>query len=44
MEQGKLANLGADEQVVPLSEARRVREPEREPERLLGKKTPKGRC
>src|SRR5262249_24844371 len=39
MEQGELEILGADEQVVPLSEARQLRARVRELERLLGKKT-----
>ena len=39
MEQGELESLGADEQVVPLSEAKQLRARVRELERLLGKKT-----
>src|SRR6516164_5354486 len=39
MEQGELESLGADEQVVPLSEAKQLRVRVRELERLLGKKT-----
>jgi transposase len=38
MEQGELESLGADEQVVPLSEAKQLRARVRELERL-GKKT-----
>lgn len=39
MEQGELESLGADEQVVPASEAKQLRARVRELERLLGKKT-----
>ena len=39
MEQGELESLGADEQVVPLSEAKQLQARVRELERLLGKKT-----
>ena len=39
MEQGELESLGADEQVVPLSEAKQLQTRVRELERLLGKKT-----
>jgi transposase len=39
MEQGGLESLGADELVVPASEAKRLRSRVRELERLLGKKT-----
>jgi transposase len=39
MEQGELESLGADEPVVPASEARQLRARVRELERLLGKKT-----
>ena len=40
MEEGELESLGADEQVVPLSEAKQLRARVRELKRLLGKKTP----
>jgi transposase len=39
MEQSELESLGADEQVVPLSEAKQLRARVRQLERLLGKKT-----
>lgn len=39
MEQGELESLGADEQVVPASEAKQLRARVRELERLLGRKT-----
>jgi transposase len=39
MEQGELESLGADELVVPASEARQLRARVRELGRLLGKKT-----
>jgi transposase len=39
MEHGELESLGADEQVVPLSEARQLQARVRELERLLGRKT-----
>jgi transposase len=39
MEQGGLESLGADELVVPASEAKQLRSRVRELERLLGKKT-----
>ena len=39
MEQGELESLAADEQVVPLTEAKQLRARVRELERLLGKKT-----
>ena len=39
MQQGELESLGADEQVVPLSEAKQLQARVRELERLLGKKT-----
>ena len=39
MEQGELESLGADEPVVPASEARQLRARVRELERLLGRKT-----
>ena len=39
MEQGELESLGADEQVVPLSEAKQLQARVRELERQLGKKT-----
>jgi len=39
MEQGELESLGADGQVVPLSEAKQLRARVHELERLLGKKT-----
>jgi hypothetical protein len=39
MEQGELESLGADEQLVPLSEAKQLQARVRELERLLGKKT-----
>ena len=39
MEQGELESLGADEEVVPASEAKQLRARVRELERLLGKKT-----
>jgi transposase len=39
MEQGELESLGADEQVVPISEAKQLQARVRELERQLGKKT-----
>src|SRR6516165_7611956 len=39
MEQGELESLAADEQVVPLTEAKQLRARVRELERLLGKQT-----
>jgi transposase len=39
MEQGELESLGADEQVVPASEAKQLQARVRELERQLGKKT-----
>lgn len=39
MEQGELESLGADEQVVPVSEAKQLRARVHELERLLGRKT-----